>query len=322
MIRSFYWTPDNGGKEQTGILDFSEMMARKDSVLWVDLHNPTDQESYVLTHDFKFHPLSIEDALAKESRPKIDEYEEYLFVIFHAIGRPGGEDEMAVHDIGMFLMPNAVVTVHLQHIEIIDALFKRFLRDERIVARGSCFLFHSILDYIVDSYSHPLNIIEVETDRIEDDIYGDPRSEIVKRIFNIRRDTLDFKRIVAPLREVVYQMTTGKLALVPEKAEIYFSDIHDHLSRMMDEADSNRDILNSALEVYFSTVSERTNQIIKFLTIFTAVMLPPSLIASIYGMNFEHMPPFNIKHGYLIVWLLIILIIVGLLLFFRKKKWI
>jgi magnesium transporter len=322
MVRSFYWTPDEGGRDRTGILDFREMMEVPRSILWIDLFNPTDEESYILTHDFKFHPLSIEDVLSEESRPKVDEYEDYLFVIFQSVGRPGGEDELAVHDIGLFLTHNAVVTVHRHQIDILDSLFQKFLRDDRIVARGTSFLFHALLDYLVDTYDRPLDIIEAETDKIEDDVFEDPQAEIVKRIFNIRRDTLDFKRIMAPLREVVYQMTTGKLSLIPKKAEVYFSDIHDHLSRMMDEADSNRDILNSALEVYFSSVSDRTNQIIKFLTIFTAILLPPSFIAGLFGMNFKYMPWIEWKHGYTFTWIVIILIVVGLLLFFKRKKWI
>jgi len=127
---------------------------------------------------------------------------------------------------------------------------------------------------------------------------------------------------MAPLKEVVYQMTTGKLDLISDRASIYYSDIYDHLSRMMDDADSNRDILNSALEVYFSTVNDRTNQIIKFLTIFTAILLPPSFIAALFGMNFKFMPGLNWEWGYLIVWVVIIVIVVGLLAFFKKRKWI
>ncbi len=322
MVRSFYWTPESGGRERLGVLDFKELMQTPNSILWVDLFNPTDEESYILTHDFNFHPLSIEDVLSEESRPKVDEYEEYLFVIFQSVGRPGGEDELQVDDIGIFLSRNAVVTVHRHQIDILNTLFRKFQRDDRIVARGTSFLFHAILDYLVDTYNKPLDIIEAETDKIEDDIFLEPESEIIKRIFNIRRDTLDFKRIMAPLREVIYQMTTGKLSLISEKAEVYFADIHDHLSRMMDECDSNRDILNSALEVYFSSISERTNQIIKFLTIFTAILLPPSFLASLYGMNFERMPLLQTDHGYLIIWGLIIVVVVVLLVFFKKRRWI
>ena len=322
MIRAFSWTPDQGSREFTGIQNFREMLVEKQSFLWLDLFSPADEELFVLTHDFHFHPLSIEDVLSEESRPKVDDYDDYLFVIFQSVGRPGGEDELATYDLGLFLTKNAVVTVHSHQIDILNSLFDKFLRDDRIVARGPSFVFHAILDYLVDTYDKPLDIIEAETDKIEDDIFEDPQAEIVKRIFNIRRDTLDFKRILAPLKEVVFQMTTGKLSLISERAEVYFADIYDHLSRMTDEADSNRDILNSALEVYFSTVSDRTNQIIKFLTIFTAILLPPSFIAGLYGMNFMHMPPLDWDHGYIIVWSVIIVIVVGLLFFFKKRKWI
>jgi magnesium transporter len=323
MISSFIWNPDEGGREVQGMLNFSELMSKSDHIFWVDLSEPTDEESYILTHDFKFHPLAIEDVLTEMSRPKVDDYDDYLFVVFIvASGRPGGEDELPFKEIGLFLTKNAVVTVHFQPLNVIDKVFKRLHKDERFISRGADFFLHTLLDHLADTYFETLRVIEHETDRIEDDVFEEPGPEIVKRIFTIRRDVLQVKRTVAPLREVVNQFARAKFSLIGERTAIYYSDIHDHLARISDEADEHRDALNSSLEVYYSTVSTRTNEIIKFLTIFTAILLPPSFVVGLYGMNFEFMPELNWEYGYIFVWVIIVVIVTGLLLFFRKRKWI
>lgn len=323
MISTFIWNPDDGGREVKGMLDFAELLQKRDHIFWVDLSQPTDEESYILTHDFKFHPLAIEDVLTEMSRPKADDYDDYLFVVFLvASGRPGGEDELPFKEIGLFLTRNCVVTVHFQQLNVIDTVFQRLHKDERFISRGPDFFLHTILDHLADTYYDTLRIIEAETDRIEDDVFEDPGPEIVKRIFMIRRDVLQIKRTIAPLKEVISQFERAKFSLIGERTAIYYSDIHDHLARISDEADEHRDALNSSLEVYYSTVSTRTNDIIKFLTIFTAILLPPSFIVGLYGMNFKLMPELDWDYGYVFAWAVIVVIVVGLLIFFRKKKWI
>jgi len=323
MIRTFVWNPEDGGKQLSGMIDFDALMSRPDHVLWVDLDRPADEESFILTHDFNFHPLVIEDVLSEMSRPKVDEFDEYIFVVFLvASGMPGGEDELPFKEVGIFLTRNCVVTVHFQHIRAIDALFERLHRDERYISRGADFFLHTVLDYLADTYVEVLRIIESETDKIEDDVFEDPGPEIVKRIFMIRRDVLQIKRTIAPLKEVISQFERTKFSLIRQRTAIYFSDIFDHLARFSDEADEHRDALNSSLEVYFSTVSSRTNEIIKFLTIFTAILLPPSFVVGLYGMNFKRMPELDWEYGYVFAWVVILMIVVGLLLFFRKRKWI
>jgi len=323
MISSFIWSPDEGGREVKGMVNFTELLEKPDHVMWVDMSQPTDEESYILTHDFKFHPLAIEDVLTEMSRPKVDDYEDYIFVVFLvASGRPGGEDELPFKEIGLFLTKNCVVTVHFQPLAVIDSIFARLHKDERFISRGADFFLHMVLDYLTDTYFETLRVIEAETDKIEDDVFEDAGPDLVKRIFTIRRDVLQVKRTIAPLREVVSQFERAKFSLIGERTAIYFSDIYDHLARISDEADEHRDALNSSLEVYYSTVSTRTNEIIKFLTIFTAILLPPSFVVGFYGMNFQFMPELHWKYGYFFVWGVIILIVVGLLLFFRKRKWI
>ncbi len=322
MIRSCYYTPDDGLVCSEGIKDFRRLKERPDSVLWVDLASPTDEESYVLTSDFRFHPLVIEDVLSEMSHPKVDDYDNYVFTIVQVLGPPIQEQEIEARGIGLFLTANAVVTVHFHPVPPLETVLQRMNRDSRVISRGADFLFHTLVDYIVDTYFSALNTLEKEVDDVEARVFEDPDADILKRMFRIRRDLSIIRRVIVPQFEIMSQFTREKFDVVSSKAAIYFSDINDHLRVMISTADSQRDSINSAMDLYFSMVSTRTNDVIKFLTILSALFLPATFIVGFYGMNFRFMPEFDWQYGYPFAILLITAVIVGLLIFFRRKKWI
>jgi magnesium transporter len=322
MIRSCYYTPDDGLVYSEGIKEFRRMMERPDSVLWVDLSSPTDEESYILTADFRFHPLAIEDVLSEMSHPKVDDYDHYVFTIVQVLGPPIQENEIEASGIGLFLTPNAVVTVHFSPVPSLEMGFQRMNRDSRLISRGADFLFHSLVDYIVDTYFSALNTLEREVDMVEARVFESLDAEVLKRMFRIRRDLAIIRRVIVPQSEIMSQFTREKFDVVSSKAAIYFSDINDHLRVMVSTADSQRDAINSAMDLYFSLVSTKTNDVIKFLTILSALFLPATFIVGFYGMNFETIPEFRWSLGYPFAVFLIVGVIVGLLIFFRRKKWI
>ncbi|MGB5106658.1 MAG: magnesium/cobalt transporter CorA [Candidatus Zixiibacteriota bacterium] len=322
MIRSYYYTPDDGLVYAEGIKDFRCLSERRDSVLWVDLSSPTDEESYILTSDFKFHPLAIEDVLSEMSHPKVDDYDNYLFTIVQVLGPPVQETEIEAKGIGLFLTPNAVVTVHFHDVQSLDSVQLRLQRDSRLISRGADFLFHTMLDHIVDTYFSAQNTMEKEVDLVEAQVFEDPDEVILKKMFRIRRDLAIIRRVVVPQSEIVSQFTREKFDVITPKAAIYFSDINDHLHVMISTADNQRDAINSAMDLYFSMVSTKTNDVIKFLTILSALFLPATFIVGYYGMNFETIPEFSWRLGFPFAVFLIVGVISGLLLFFRRKKWI
>lgn len=322
MIRSYYYTPDDGLVYAEGIKNFRQLTERRDSVLWVDLSSPTDEESYVLTSDFKFHPLAIEDVLSEMSHPKVDDYDNYLFTIVQVLGPPVQETEIEAKGIGLFLTPNAVVTVHFHQVQSLDSVQMRLQRDSRLISRGADFLFHTMLDHIVDTYFSAQNTMEKEVDAVEAQVFEDPDEVILKKMFRIRRDLAIIRRVVVPQSEIVSQFTREKFDVITPKAAIYFSDINDHLHVMISTADNQRDAINSAMDLYFSMVSTKTNDVIKFLTILSALFLPATFIVGYYGMNFDTIPEFSWSLGFPFAVFLIVGVIGGLLLFFRRKKWI
>ncbi len=322
MIKSFLYKQGEPIKILEGIQDFDKLVEDKEAILWIDLYQPTDQELYVLTHDFHFHPLAIEDVISEHPRTKIDNYGNYLFLVFQIVDFIGREEGLKIGEIDLFLSKNSLVTVHYNDHRIFDYLYSRAEKDERLMSRGVDFLFHAVIDTIVDNYNSTLDIFEYEIDQIEDDVLGQPDEETIKSIYTLRRDIVHLKRMVLPQREVVNRFAKEKFDLIGKTAAVYFSDIHDHLMRINDIADFHREILNSSLETYYSSVSTKTNEIIKFLTIFTVLFIPPTFLVGLWGMNFAFMPELNWKFGYFIALGIILVVIFILLVYFRKKKWL
>ena len=322
MIRSFHYIPEQGVQVTDGIADFDSLCAVENSFLWVDLCKPTDEESYILTHDFKFHPLAIEDVISEKPRTKLDVYDNYIFLVFQIVDYIGREEGLKMGEIDLFLSGNSLVTVHYDDHRIFDYLYHRAERDERLMGRGSDFIFHAVVDSIVDNFNATLDIFEYEVDQVEDDVLGQPDEETIKSIFTLRRDIVHLKRTVLPQMEILSRLSREKFKQISKKASVYLSDIHDHLIRINEIADFHREILNSSLEVYYSSVSTKTNEIIKFLTIFTVLFIPPTFLVGLWGMNFHFMPELDWEYGYVVALAIMLVVVLGLIIFFRKKKWL
>ncbi|MFQ5499320.1 MAG: magnesium/cobalt transporter CorA [Candidatus Zixiibacteriota bacterium] len=322
MIRSFHYQPGQAVKVIDGIADFDRLLRVENSILWVDLCKPSDEESYILTHDFKFHPLAIEDVISERPRTKVDDYDSYIFLVFQIVDYVGREEGLKIGEIDMFLGANSLVSVHYDDHRIFDYLYHRAERDERLMSRGADFLMHAVIDSVVDNYNSTLDILEYEIDKVEENVLAEPDKDTVKSVFTLRRDIVDLKRIVLPQREVLSLLSREYSKRISAKAAVYFSDILDHLIRVNDMADFHREILNSSLEAYYSSVSTKTNEIIKVLTIFTVLFIPPTFLVGLWGMNFSEMPELKWRFGYYFSLALMALVVFGLIIFFRKKKWI
>ena len=160
MIRSFYYLPGEGVEVIEGVADFDRLSSAEGALLWVDMCKPSDQESFVLTHDFKFHPLAIEDVISEKPRTKIDDYDRYLFLVFQVVDYIGREEGLKIMELDFFLSKNTLVTVHYDEHRIFDYLYSRAERDERLLSRGADYLFHAIVDTVVYNYNVILDVFE------------------------------------------------------------------------------------------------------------------------------------------------------------------
>ena len=301
-----------------------DLLKDENLIFWVDFEGPTDADDHVLLDVFKFHPLTVEDCRANRHHPKVEEFPDYLYFIVHAIRKDASPDRFNTVELDGFLGRNYVVTYHHESFSSVDKV-KQSIRVSPVTCqRGAPYILHHIIDNIVDEYLPVMDDFDERINALEDDIFslGRANKEILEEILGLKRSLLRVKRISSKQLEVLYRMSHGQFQLINGPVLPFFRDIFDHLVRVTDLAESYRDLISGSLEAYLSVVSNRLNEIMKVLTIFSAIMLPLTFIAGVYGMNFEYMPELHSRYGYYTVWVIMVAVAVGMLYYFKRKGWI
>lgn len=297
------------------------LLANKRNQVWVDFEGPAPEAAESLSRDFHFHTLAIEDCISETLLPKIDDYGDYIFLVLHG-ARTMADETFVTSEVNFFLGPNYLVSYHDEPSRSISQARERCLRGGPSITRGVDFLLHEILDAMVDHYFPVLDQFDAVIDQIEEEVFAHPDRETLNKIFSMKKEVMHLRRVAGPQREILNRLSRDPLKVITPTAAVYFRDVYDHLARITDLAESYRDLVTSALDAYLSVVSNRLNEIVKLLTIFTATLMPLTVITGIYGMNFENMPELHTRYGYFIVIAVMAAITVGMLAFFRKKKWL
>jgi magnesium transporter len=293
-------------------------------LVWVDMEGPTEADDHVLLDIFHFHPLTVEDCRANRHYPKIEEFPDYVYFIVHAVRTDASPDRFNTIELDGYLGRNYVVTYHHEKFPSVDKN-KQSIRSSPVTCqRGAAFLLHYIIDSIVDDYLPVMDDFDERINVLENDIFKLNRAskEILEEILGLKRSVLRLRRISSRQLDVLYRMSHGQFQLISGPVLPFYRDIYDHLVRVTDLAESYRDLISGSLEAYLSVVSNRLNEIMKVLTIFSAIMLPLTFIAGVYGMNFDYMPELHWRYGYFVVWGVMIIVAVTMLLIFRKRGWI
>ena len=301
-----------------------ELLQDKSSVIWVDMEFPTEADEQVLLNVFHFHPLTVEDCRENRHYPKVEEFPGYLYFIVHGVRAETSPDRFNTIELDGFLGPNYVITYHHDKFRSIDNV-KQLLRTSPMACqRGPAFLLHQVLDQVVDDYSPVLDDLDTRIDELEKDIFtlNRPNNVILSEIMDLKRSVLRLRRISGKQMDVLLRMSRGEFPEIPDDTRPFYRDIYDHLVRVTDLAESYRDLISGSLEAYLSVVSNRLNEIMKVLTIFSAVMLPLTFIAGVYGMNFDNMPELHTRYGYYAAWIIMLAVATGMLLFFWRRGWI
>ena len=311
-------------EEGLDVAQLPELLKDERVIVWINMAQPTKADEDVLLNVFKFHPLTVEDCRENRHYPKVEEFPGYLYLIVHGVRADTSPDHFNTIELDAFLGPNYVITYHHDEFRSIENV-KQLLRTSPILCqRGAAFLLHQILDQIVDYYSPVLDDFDERIDQLEADIFHlkSPSNSILEDIMDLKRGVLRLRRISAKQREVLLRMSRGEFPLIDQQVLPFYRDVHDHIVRVTDLAESYRDLISGSLEAYLSVVSNRMNEIMKVLTIFSAIMLPLTFIAGVYGMNFEYMPELHSRYGYYTVWGIMIVVAVGMLFLFWKRGWI
>jgi magnesium transporter len=274
----------------------SDHLEESDSLVWLDLEDPSDQELAMVEEEFGLHPVAMEDAQHRGQRSKVEVYEQFLFLVMHAMRL---ENEVLTdQEIHAFVGPSYLVTLRYAPAFDLKPVLSRWERQPELTKEGGGFLLYALLDQVVDGYFDVVERFEDVSEEIEEHVFGDqPHPDTQERIFLLRKQVLEFRRLVMPLREVL-GLLQNEPRVVTQALAAYYRDIADHIIRVLDFVDNVRELLTAALEAHLSQVSNRLNMVMKQLTSWAAIILVPTLIAGIYGMNFRHMPELNWFFGY------------------------
>lgn len=302
--------------------EISDLCPKEGQVVWADVSDPTSQDFAELAEEFNFHPLAIEDCQNGHQRPKVEEYQGYYFMVLYEAELAGPNDALELREMGVFLGPNYLVTVHKRPIRALETAKKLWPQWTDRAEHGSGLVAYLLIDAIVDDYLPLLDIMSERMDDLEDQIFGDFQSQSIEEIFRIKKMLLHLRRSVTPLRDVFNTLLRREQPLFAREIHVYFQDVYDHLIRVADTIDTLRDLLGSTMDAYLSVSGNRMNQVMKRLTSISTILMSVTLIAGIYGMNFNYMPELEWKYGYTFALGSMIAVGLGIYLYLRKVKWL
>jgi len=294
-------------------------------ITWVNIDGLSDISVIEdIGHELNIHPLVLEDILSTHQRPKLEEYEDFLYLVIKGISLDQNKIfSLQYEQISILLLANYVITFKEKSDTTFDPVHHYLKnRNGRLRLKGSDYLAYVILDTIVDEYFVVEDSLDGVIDSLEDNILLNSNKEMLRTIQQIRRSLISMKRNISPLRELLATIQRIDTPLLQEKTLRYFGDVYDHVLRVNDSLESYRERISAMHDIYLSSISNKMNETIKVLTIFATIFIPLNFIAGIYGMNFEYMPELKWRWSYPAVWAIFILVSVGLLIYFRKKKWL
>ncbi|NQT22203.1 MAG: magnesium/cobalt transporter CorA [Candidatus Omnitrophica bacterium] len=323
MLELLLYENDGNCRVIEKLEDIKKEVKNKDALLWLNVEKPTEKDMELLIQCFNFHPLAIEDCLTSIQRPKIDRYDDYLFIVLHAATLSPHKDKATSLELDTFIGQNFIVTVHMKPIKSVASARSRCIKNPQILSKGPAHLFYTIADSLVDNYFPILAQLDKDIEKTEQLIFKDHASENVSKILNLKEIVLTLRRFIGPQREIVNFLARGDYQpTISADLSIYFRDIADLLARISDTLDGYRDILTNILDGFTSVTSNKLNEIMKVLTIIATIMMPLTLVTGIYGMNFQFMPELNWKYGYFVILFIMLSIGGSMLLYFKHKKWL
>jgi magnesium transporter len=304
--------------------DLPDLLADESNVVWVDFASPTEADDQLLADVFNFHPLTIEDARETRNQPKVEGFTDYVFFIVHGVTNKTHSFNFDTKELDGYLGKNFVVTYHHEHFRSIDNVKRQIRANAFSCHRGASYLLQQIFDQLVDLYMPVVDDFDTSISELEERVFAlnRPSNQILEEIMGLKRSVARLRRISAKQLQVLYRFSHGEFPLIDDATLPFYRDVHDHLLRIVDLSESYRDLVGGLSDIHLSVIANKTNEVMKVLAVFSAIMLPLSLIAGIYGMNFENMPELHQQYGYYFAIGLMIVIAVTLLIYFWRKGWI
>jgi magnesium transporter len=323
----------NNEIRRLSIKELNMCLLQKEGIFWVDLDDPLEaEEETILVSLFDLHPLAVEDCQkGREDEghlPKVEDFGDYLFVIFNPVEKVVVEEDgnrrfdIRTTQLSAFLSKRALITHHFRPLRSISNAMQLLVKNPQTLGRGPDFLFHIIIDDIVDNYTPILDQLDDSIDAMEEEVFQTPAQETMFGILQLKKNITTTRRVAFYQREMLNRLSRGEFSLITTEEMIYYRNVYDHLVRMTDLADSYRDQVSGLLDAYLSVTSNKLNQVMKVLTIISTIFLPLSVITGFFGMNFVHLPGLESPWGVILTTAGMVVVALGMLWLFKRNRWI
>ena len=289
---------------------------------WIGLYEPTEEEFDSIRREFDLHELAVEDAIHAHQRPKLEVYGDMVFIVLKTARYVDPEEVVRLGEILIFLGHDYVITVRHGEASELKGVRKALEENPDLLAHGPGAVLHAIVDRVVDDYGPALIGLGEDIDQIENQVFSGERANPAERIYKLKREVLEFDHAVGPLVEPVDRLAKGRYELIHPDVRTYFRDVNDHLLRAHEQLESYRDLLTSILSANLAQVTVRQNEDVRRISAIVAIVAVPTMIAGIYGMNFEHMPELKWPLGYPLVIGLMLVICTVLYRYFKRVGWL
>ena len=293
-----------------------------DNFAWIGLYEPTEEEFDSVRREFQLHELAVEDAINAHQRPKLEVYGDMLFLVLKTVRYVDRDEVVEIGEILVFLGDGFIITVRHGEATALHGVRENVEGNPDLLRHGPGAVLHAIVDRVVDDYLPALEGLRVDIEEVENDVFSTQRRSAAQRIYFLKREVLQFTRATAPLVDPVSRLAEGRYPHVHEKVHPYFRDVNDHLVRVHEQLESFSDLLTSVLSANLSQVTVQQNEDVRKISAVVAIIAVPTMIAGIYGMNFDHMPELGWQYGYPLVLAVMLSVCAGVYAYFKRAGWL
>ncbi len=323
MVKILVFETGTTAAKQIDVTQLDAALANPNATVWVDLDGRNSACETVLSSSFGLHPVVIDDIFDDNAIPKVEEFPEYLYIVVHALdSRAETPRDLHTLELDILIGPRFVITHHSDTLRSIAAVEAEVRRSPRLIQKGSAFLAHNILDHIIDHYLPLMDRFDVAIENVEGRVIKTASAGDLEELIELKHSIRGLRRLAVQQREILHRLSRGEFDLIPEASLPFYRDVHDHFAQVAELADGYRDQLNDAMVVYMSTQSHALNHVMKVLTSMSAIMMPLTFIAGVYGMNFKNMPELDTTWGYPAALGLMAVTGGALYTLFRRRGWI
>jgi magnesium transporter len=314
---------DHYEEHQLSGLDDIRKSRNSNSITWVIIEGLADAEIVEsIGEHFNIHPLVLEDILNTHQRPKLEEYDEYLYIVLKSLMPSAGAFAIDYEQVSLLVLDGIIITFKEKTDELLIPVMKRLKNSRgKIRSLGIDYLMYAILDNIVDQNFDLLDRLEETLAELEDQVFTRPDPSVLNDIQGVKREIINMRRYLSPVRDLLGGLLRSESELIDSTTHIYLRDVHDHILRIIESLETHRDVLSSLLDIYLSTINSKMNEVMKVLTVFASIFIPLTFITGIYGMNFQDMPELTSPWGYPAIWATFIAVTIVLLVYFKRKHW-